>query len=632
MPMPSSAMPTQEDDFSPAVERESAVTRSYAAAFVWSIWAVFLVLAIRYTYQYGSKVPRLEDWGAVDLLTDKTRLTYDTLWGLGGGDHRAPIQVLLFYLDVKLFGPNVLPLLYLNVAFLGALAAELIWAAGQIRGRTDYTDAFFPLALLNLGHGDTFLWAQASVYVRTTFCALSVLAILLARRSRPGPGAALAAGTCLVLLPLNFAGGIPFAFLLAFWLAYLGYRQLRSPVRSERRAAWICLMSALVTLVVIASYSSGYELSRVDRRDDLAVYAIGPVDILKGTLKYMALGLGPAVRPPAWPVSGLVIPSFLAVAAVCLAFALWRRASAGRDSAIGLTLYMMACVGVSVAVAMVRVSWGREPFLNNGCYPICSIPTLLGLYFVWQVCSPPNLKPLGCMVLFSVVLSTSMLNWSYAIGLEPTWRVGALRDFERDVRAGVSIPEIISRYHGVLCPDLEKLGGYLRALRDRGLGDYRNLPPDPRFREVRLDLKPLETHNLQWNGTAGRVTRRLPYVTFGLDSPTFVCGLRLRYSNRDNGGFYPFFQVRWRDSGAAEKFEDHRFWHCFLPHDGREVEIPVWLYRTVDQIQIIPDIRPCDFTITEMVLLLPDSESRRNMPPATTSATGVTGRAGGHGG
>jgi hypothetical protein len=607
-------MATREDNFALPVEPESAVTQPCAAAFVWSIWAAFVVVAFLYIYQYGSKVPRLEDWGAVDFVTDKSKLTYDVLWGQGegGGDHRAPIQVMLFYLNFKLFGVNVLPILYLDLTFLCALSAELIWAAGRIRGRIDYTDAFFPVALLNLGHSDALLWAQASVYVRTTFFASSVLAILLARKCRPGPGSALAAGTCLVLLPLTFGGGVPFAFLLAFWLLYIGYRQVRSPEHSERVAAWICLFCALVTLLLITGYLSGYKSTQVDRRADLTSYAIGPVDIVKWMMKYMALGLGGSARRPAWPLSGLVIPSLLAVAVVCLASSFLRRRSACRDSTVGLILYMTACVSVSLLVAIVRISWAPEPFLYNSCYSISSIPTLLGLYFVWEVCGATSLKPLGRMVLFSIVLSTSMLNWSYGMGPEPTWRAGELRKFERDVRAGVSIPEIISRYYLITCPDLEKLGGYLRDLRDRRVGEYRNLPPDPHFREVRLDLKPLETHNLEWKGTAGRVTARQPDLTFALENPTFICGARIRYSNKNNGGFYPYFQFLWRDSAAGEKFEYHRYFHGALPHDGREVEIPVWLYTTIDQIRIIPDIRPCDFTISEIVLLLPDSESSRS--------------------
>lgn len=46
--------------------------------------------------------------------------------------------------------------------------------------------------------------------------------------------------------------------------------------------------------------------------------------------------------------------------------------------------------------------------------------------------------------------------------------------------------------------------------------------------------------------------------------------------------------------------------HWLLPL-GKEVEIPVWICGTLDQIRIYPDKRPCEFTISEIVLLLPDS-------------------------
>ena len=157
----------------------------------------------------------------------------------------------------------------------------------------------------------------------------------------------------------------------------------------------------------------------------------------------------------------------------------------------------------------------------------------------------------------------------------------------------------------------------MKDLRDLKIGDFRYLPPDPTFRESRLALEPTETHNLTWNGADGRVTARQPYLTFALKKPTYLCGLRIKYSNQNNGGYIPYFQVRWRDSRRGEKFADHWYHHSQLPVNVREREIPVWIYATVNEIQIIPDIRPCDFSISEVMLLLPDSEASPSQEPAT---------------
>ena len=53
---------------------------------------------------------------------------------------------------------------------------------------------------------------------------------------------------------------------------------------------------------------------------------------------------------------------------------------------------------------------------------------------------------------------------------------------------------------------------------------FRGLPPDPPLREVRLDVAPVDTHNLEWKGPAGRGTGFQPYLTLDLKAPTYVSG------------------------------------------------------------------------------------------------------------
>ena len=362
----------------------------------------------------------------MDFLTGKAKLDYNTLWGQegkGGGDHRAPIQAILFYSNFKLFGVNVLPILYFDLTLCVILAAVLIWAAREVRGRTDYADAFLPVVLLNLGHGETFLWAQATVYVRTTFLAGSVLALLLARGTRPGRLSAFLAGMCVVALPLTFGGGVPLGFFLAFWLGYLGYRHWRSPESSARGCP---------RLPVLRVHHSGcrsrlfrwiqeYEdrperraRSRVDRpcyrrQGDSQIPGDGPRP--GGSASRLAsfwwdCSWIPSCQHGVPGKSPLAATPFL------------------RDRAVGLSLYLVACLITSLAAGYARASWGPDFFFAPR-YAISSVPTLLGLYFVWETCGAANLKSLGRVVLFSVALSLSMLNWSIGMSYEPRWRPGA---------------------------------------------------------------------------------------------------------------------------------------------------------------------------------------------------------------
>ena len=55
----------------------------------------------------------------------------------------------------------------------------------------------------------------------------------------------------------------------------------------------------------------------------------------------------------------------------------------------------------------------------------------------------------------------------------------------------------------------------------------------------------------------------------------------------------------------------------WLAPPGAEAEVTVWICGTLDQIRIYPDKRACDFSISEVTLLLPESESAPNQKPAT---------------
>jgi hypothetical protein len=215
-------------------------------------------------------------------------------------------------------------------------------------------------------------------------------------------------------------------------------------------------------------------------------------------------------------------------------------------------------------------------------------------------------------VFFSVALSTLSLNcW---IGLDEFARRSEEHfKFERDLRAGLSVPEIISKYWYTTCFSEDQLEACLKSLRDAQVGDYRNLPPDPRLREVPLTLDPIDSHKVEWNGRGGRGTGADPYLTFALKEPTYVTGVRIKYSSRNALGKNRWLQLTWRNSRKHEEFVDQggmgrrHFLHWLLPLD-KEVEIPVWICDTLDQIRFYPDKRPCEFTVSHIVLLLPDSK------------------------
>ena len=363
-----------------ATNRSEAVAGSeHAAIFVWGFWAFLTVQAFVCVYRYASRTPFLEDWYWVDLMTGHKNLTWSWLWEQSAGDHRQPILKALFYLNYKLFGIDVRPVLYLNLSLFVLLAAGMIWAARRVRGVTSFTDAFFPILLLTIGLAELFIWGEAALYVISTFLVGAFLIIHMVYGPRLTPAPALAAGFCLVLLPLAFGSGLTYVPFLALWMGYTGYQLIRSSNPVERRAGYICLFAAFAGFFVVAACATGYKRSSTDLDETVTSFQNGPVKVFKTTLKFLAMSLGPAARRPAYPVSGLIVVALIVVCTACLATSILRGDPRKRPTAVGLSLFLMAYLLTALAVGV------SVRFLSH---ELSILPTLCGSVratYVWRL-------------------------------------------------------------------------------------------------------------------------------------------------------------------------------------------------------------------------------------------------------
>jgi hypothetical protein len=127
----------------------------------------------------------------------------------------------------------------------------------------------------------------------------------------------------------------------------------------------------------------------------------------------------------------------------------------------------------------------------------------------------------------------------------------------------------------------------------------------PSIREIPLAAPASTATGLVWDGKRGRSTSDAPELIFDLSRPMRIAGVRERYSDVNPSGWLPMFGVDWRKAGAEKhgtQWKSYEHWH--LKADGREVTVPVWMDDTVDRIRIRPDKRPCDFTLSDIVLLV----------------------------
>jgi hypothetical protein len=239
----------------------------------------------------------------------------------------------------------------------------------------------------------------------------------------------------------------------------------------------------------------------------------------------------------------------------------------------------------------------------------------LCLYFIWESCGPPLARPFGRAALCGLFFAFLAPNWAY--GRADGWTHRQQQEaFLADVRAGVPIPQLVARHSSVTFYVHDVLEEILRLLRDRRYADYASIPADPSFREVRLMAPPTSASDLIWDGERGRSTSDTPEMIFDLPRPIRIAGIRLRYSNVNPGGWTPLFEVGWRTCGDEEQgkqWKSHDQWR--LASGGQLFTIPLWIDDTVDRIRIRPDKRPCDFTLSDIVLLVLD-------PPTDPKAKG----------
>ena len=124
----------------------ASVERGRAAA-VWAAWAAMLVGALVLVARYSSNVPSWDDWDMVPTLTGVQPVTAEWLWSQHN-EHRIFLPRLVYLAVLKFANNNFCAGAYFNALFLSGFAVALCALVRRLRGHLRYTDAFFPLLLL----------------------------------------------------------------------------------------------------------------------------------------------------------------------------------------------------------------------------------------------------------------------------------------------------------------------------------------------------------------------------------------------------------------------------------------------------------------------------------------------------
>jgi hypothetical protein len=564
-----------------------------------------MAVALVYVTFYGNRTPRWEDWFFVSAVTGAQKVDLPWLWENVQG-HRVLIPKLVLIACYRIFGFNSKPILYLNLLLFSTLALALLWAISEARGRWQFADAFFPIALLNLGQSEAFSWAQTFAYVAPTCLETLLLILIVTHRGVLKRASIALAGASLILLPLTFGGGLVFAALMVPWLVYQGWAAARSDDPARRGVTAIAVAAASVTVMIVAFYFVGYRAFNAAPGERYV--KPGLVAYAQTAFKYLASGFGGGSTQPWWQLPAFLIAVILLVSALCLFGALARRGLTD-PRAVGLALYMFSCTAVAWVVGMGRYSWGNT--VLDSRYAAASVGLILGGYFVWELYGARSLVAFGRMLFFTAAAAFLSANNQLGVRLGVTLR-DAERAYLRDLQAAQPIPRLVAHHSWVTYYYHDRLAGYLHQLRDAGIAPYDRLPPDPPFRVRSLGVKPELAHEIKWDGTTGNILGPDADLPLDLGGPEFVAGLRFRFSLIDPSGMQPAVKVRW----YSETMPGLQQSNCHYESTaGDEVEIIVYIDDHISQLQIFPNNRVSTFRISQIELLLP--ETRGNSASAT---------------
>ncbi len=577
-----------------------SASRSRARATIaWSVWVTMLGGVLVFVARYASNVPSWDDWDMIPTLTRNQPVTWEWLWSQHN-EHRVPLPRLIFLGLNRLTLVDMRVTMYFDVLLMAAVAGAMIHVASRLRGRSSAADAFFPVALLNCGQAANLLWGwQLQFFASVALACVALIAVVRAGVTIPIVRAAAIVGGCALLLTLCGANGLGMVPALAAWPLALATLPERWSGASGTRGSLLLLGVSAAAAALTVVYFVGWEPVPYHPKSQ------GVVQTLKTAVQFATIGMGPAARG-LWPLTGLATLAAFGVSTLLLVRA-WRARPMERARAGGLLLVLAGMASLALGLGL-----GRNGFETR--YVTLALPAWCTIYFVWQLYG----KDSGTRMRAGLAVASLAALWgNTSFGLEYARELrGQLGGFERDLAAGVPLPELLHRYGPWLHPHHDMAARYLPMLKRARVGRYAALREDTAYQAVSLDLRAAVATELVWRDSAAHVAGTRPALRFRLPTDRVVAGIRLRYRYRSDDGALPYIGLQWRPSTQAD-FAPERSYKYSPTGDRANWErgtwdaigdsatsLTVWISDTVGEVGITPDFRPAVFRIDELSLLV----------------------------
>jgi hypothetical protein len=345
--------------------------------FVAVVWAASTIGQLSMVHAYGSRfIPHGDDWDILAQFTGRKPITLEWLWSQHN-EHRVALPRLILLSVLKISGGDFRAVMYLNALAFSSAALALLFVAGRLRGRVSYWDTFTPMIMMSPAHHVNLLNAWQVQMVASMWLLTMLFCILVTRTAASplrAPGA-IAASTCLLLLPLCGANGVAVTPVLAMWFLWTGISAYRSPGNARIVTPIILWTAGFLALVLTGLYFLGYQ--KMPFHPDPAGFRASA----RGCLEFLACGFGEIPARHFWPYLSLALFVVALSAVLALAWR-WITQPMMRTHVIGLAFFLLA-----MALLCAGTGWGRSGFgpgaSMNGRYVAFAVPSLYGIYLAW---------------------------------------------------------------------------------------------------------------------------------------------------------------------------------------------------------------------------------------------------------
>jgi hypothetical protein len=574
---------------------------------VWGVSAILLVTSLGYVARYARNAPYCDDWAYIAYVTGDRPITAGYLWEQEG-EHRHVLTRVIALGLIKLSGIEFRASTYFRTVALGGMAVALVLVARRQRGKTSFSDAFFPLLLQQWGFPECLVSAWVFVArLAPTLIATPVLIIAATRGTRLTIGTAMAAGFFVALLPLCSAAGLLYVPALLVWLGVSAVVAWRSGARRDKATSLFIIAWMLVVAVIALLYFQGY-----DRRVSQAYAPPGRdiPSILSTILAVMSSGLGLTARRY-WPYSGLAMLMLsLASVATLIRHAGGDQPATTRSRARGL----LCAWGGALSLAA-GLGWGRAGFGHLHAFSYATLALWIPClgYLAWGIDRSPRRRYLVQAGLF-VWLGLSAFQNIPAWVAEGKADHAARTAFERDLSAGVPSHLLIARHHralGLTDCSIELGQDGMRMLKRSRVGTFDRLCADSPLRAVPVPLTLSELGDAELERGLVVSARDRSFLTFTVSEPTYAAAIRFQCGAPSSAG--PFlFGVSWKGSRDPIVPEARAFLSGFP-----EKPFTIAVGDTIDKLRIYPNMRSAHgsgssrFHLEKIEILVPAEERPR---------------------